>query len=261
MYRRLALIIGNDYDHEKLNNCVTNANDFADVLKQKCNYQVEFKSNLKSEEMHETINKFILSIKTNDFIIFYFSGHAAQWRDQNFLLPFGNEKITSAKNMHRFAINAQSIIDDMAEVNPHAVLFLFDCYCSYSIPTKVSNNISTSNQIHGLNEMKAPEKTLIAFPDAANKVLLNQTRSKNNGLFTKYLIEHITTPGVPIETILTKVANDIIKDTHNVQKLYRVGSLNAEVIFVEHVANTPEARKQKSNPSNVSTINSPKNKN
>ncbi|CAF4934949.1 unnamed protein product, partial [Rotaria sp. Silwood1] len=254
MYRRRALIIGNnDYQREKLNNCVKDAKDFADVLKQKCNCQVDLELNLKSEDMHDSINKFTLSIKMDEFIIFYFSGHAAQWRNQNFLLPCDNNNITSASNMHRYAINAQSIIDDMAEMNPQVVVFLFDCCRSYYMPTTKSN--TSNKQIGGLNEMKASEKTLIAFPCAVGQVLLNQTEFENNGLFTKYLIKHIATPNVHIETVLFKVANDIVKESGNAQRLYRVGCLDAEVFLVEHVVDTSKGPEQKSNPSNLSIMN------
>jgi hypothetical protein len=76
------------------------------------------------------------SVESNDFIIFFFAGHGIQWGDQNFLLPCDNNKITTGEDMQRYAINAQSTVDGIAEKNPYLVLFLLDCCRNYWMPVK-----------------------------------------------------------------------------------------------------------------------------
>jgi uncharacterized caspase-like protein len=232
MSRKLALIIGNnDYSNGPLKNCVNDATCLAHVLKQVKNCQVELKKNLKSDDMYECIKDFTASINGNDFVIFFFAGHGMQWGDQNFLLPCDNAKIKSGNDMQRYAINAQEVVNKMAEMNPHIVLFLLDCCRSYWMPEQSSNR-GTNQQALRLQQMKAPRQTLIAFACAAGEVVSDQYEASTNGLFTKYLIKHITTPGVHIETVLLKVAKDVATNTHDLQRLNRVSDLISEIYLV-----------------------------
>lgn len=234
MYRRRALIIGNDnYEHMKQDNCCNDAKDFGVALNKKCKYNVSFQANMKSKEMHEKISDFIVSTQTNDLIIFYFSGHAVQWRGQNFLLPCDNKNVTSANHLNHYAINAQAIIDDMNEKGPQAIVFLLDCCRTYAMPTASPKESSSDKQICGLGTMIAPEKTLIMFSCGIGEVLPSDIKSPNNSLFVKYLIDYITTPETHIETILFKIAKCIAEETQNKQRPYRTGYLNIEVFLVE----------------------------
>jgi uncharacterized caspase-like protein len=233
MSRKLALIIGNnDYSTKPLTNCVNDATCLADVLRRVPNCQVELKTNMKSEDMYDCIRDFTASIKHNDFIIFFFAGHGVQWGDQNFLLPCNNHKIRSGDDMYFYAINAQKIVDEMAKMNPHIVLFLLDCCRSYWMPPKTSDARGPDQQVVGLQQMKAPRQTLIAFACAAGEVVSDLSSTSGNGLFTKYLIKHLTTPGVHIETILLRVTKDVVTETNDSQRPLRVSNLISEETYL-----------------------------
>jgi uncharacterized caspase-like protein len=233
MSRKLALIIGNnDYSNRPLKNCVNDATSLANILSCVENCQVKLRTNLDSEDMYECIKVFTKSIKQNDFIIFFFAGHGVQWGDQNFLLPCDNNKIRSGEDMQRFAVNAQSTVDEMAAMNPHIVLFLLDCCRSYCMPQTLSNDRGSEEQVGGLNQMKAPRQTLIAFACAAGEIVSDQVDGSNSGLFTKYLIKHLTTPGLHIETVLTRVASDVASATRNSQIPHRISAITSEKIHL-----------------------------
>jgi len=233
MSRKLALIIGNnDYSDKPLRNCVNDATCLANVLSHVENCQVKLKTDLKSEDMYECIKEFTASIKRNDFIIFFFAGHGIQWGDQNFLLPCDNGKIKSGDDMQRYAINAQSTVNRMAEMNPHIILFLLDCCRNYWMPVNTSNNRALNQQIGGLNQMKAPRQTLIAFACGAGEVASDQSEASSNGLFTKYLLKRITTPDEHIETILRRVANDVAIETDYSQMPFRVSSIISDEVYL-----------------------------
>jgi uncharacterized caspase-like protein len=180
--------------------------------------------------MYECIKNFIASIKRNDFVIFFFAGHGIQWGDQNFLLPCDNNKIISGKDMQRYAINAQSTVDEMAsqEACPHIILFLLDYCRSYWVPATSSNNRDPDRDVGGLKQMKAPRQTLIAFACAPGEVASDQSSASNNGLFTKCLLKHLTTPGEHIETVLRKVSSDVATETGHKQRPFRVSSIIGE---------------------------------
>ena len=221
-----ALIIGNnDYSNNPLKNCVNDATSLANVLRPLKNCRIELRTNLKSDDMYRCINGFIESIKRDDFAIFFFAGHGVQWGDQNFLLPCDNTDIKTGKDMQRYTINAQQTVDEMAEKNPHVVVFLLDCCRDYWMPGKTPGTRAMNTQSHGLNQMKLPQQTLIAFACAAGEVVSDQSGDFNNGLFTKYLVEHITTPNEHIETVLRRVANSVANATNHSQRPFRVSSI------------------------------------
>jgi hypothetical protein len=234
MSRKRALIIGNiDYSRNPLTLSTNHAEAFADTLRQVNNCELDFQKNLKSDDMYKKINDFIMSIKPNDFVIFYFSGYASRWRDQNFLLPCDNDKIRTGNSMHHYGINAQVVVDDMADMNPQVVLFLFDCCRTYPPSKKTSTIMSSNQQIGDLSEMKAPDKAVIGFACAAAEASSNQSIFVHKGLFTKHLIQHIKIPKVSIATILNTVMNAVAEETNGTQRPFQSSSLIGEVFIVE----------------------------
>jgi uncharacterized caspase-like protein len=228
MFRRRALIIGNnDYSRNKLQNCVNDAIKLAETL-EGVSYTVDLQKNLKSNEMYKCITKFAKLIKPNDFIIFFFAGHGIQWGDQNFLLPCDNNEIESGDDMQRFAISAQWAVDHMVGMNPHVVVILLDCCREYWRP-QGRTGVQAAG---GLQQMIAPSGALIAFACAPGKITPDRSSDSENGLFTKYLLKHITTPGIDIDVILRRVAQDVAKETNNQQQPFRVSSINKEDIYI-----------------------------
>jgi uncharacterized caspase-like protein len=227
MSRRLALVIGNnDYSKNELQNCVNDANKLAETL-ESVFYTVSRHINLKSEEMYECIQTFTESIQSNDFVIFFFAGHGVQWGDQNFLLPCDNNRISNGSNMQRYAINAQQMVDQMADRNPHVVIILLDCCRGYWVPSTRSDQ-----SVGGIHEMKAPPGTLIAFACAPGKITPDKSLNSSNGIFTKYLLKHIITAGIDIDIILRRVANDVAIETNKAQQPFRVSSIVDEAVYV-----------------------------
>jgi hypothetical protein len=208
MSRKLALIIiNNDYSHRPLKNDVNDSTSLVNVLRYMEYYQVELKINLNPEDMYKYIKKFAKSIKYNSFIIFFFDGHSIQWYDHNFLLPCNTNKITRRQ---RFAINAQSTVDEIASMNSHIISLLLDC-CRMYWMSILSNDRNPGQEVGGLKQITAPR----------------QTDDANGALFIKYLIEHITTPWLNLERIMTA---DIIPTTGSLQIPFRVNAPTSEEI-------------------------------
>ncbi|CAF4929612.1 unnamed protein product [Rotaria sp. Silwood1] len=131
--------------------------------------------------------------------------------------------------MQRFAINAQNVVSSMAEKKPQVVVFLLDCCREYWLP---KTRRSGDQSVVGLHEMKAPSGTIIAFACAAGETTSDRSSGSENGIFTKYLLKHIITPGVDIDYILRRVATDVAKETSNKQELFRVSSIRAENVCI-----------------------------
>jgi uncharacterized caspase-like protein len=229
MPKRLAFIIGNDdYSKNKLQNCINDATQLAQALKD-VSYTVYVEKNLKSTDMYKCIKTFVKLIKPDDFVIFFFADHGVQWGDQNFLLPCDNEQIDTGDDMQRFAINAQWTVDQIATQNPHVVIILLDCCREYWVPKQDRGD---NQSIGGLQKMTAPPGSLISFACAPGKITPDRAADAQNGIFTKYLLKHIKTPDTDIEFILRRVANDVAEETKKQQQPFRVSSITEEDVYV-----------------------------
>jgi uncharacterized caspase-like protein len=179
--------------------------------------------------MYTSIKKFTKSIQSGDFVIFFFAGHAVQWGDQNFLFPCDNDTIENRADICRYAINAQETIDRIADRDPRVVLFFLDCCRSYWLP---KSGRSCEQLVGGLNQMKAPPGTLIAFACAPGETTPDQALYSRNSIFTKYLLKHVTTPDIDVEKMLRRVANAIAIETKNKQLPYRVSSITEDDVYI-----------------------------
>ncbi|CAF3431838.1 unnamed protein product [Rotaria sp. Silwood2] len=131
--------------------------------------------------------------------------------------------------MQRFAINAQQMVDEMAAMDPYVIIFLLDCCREYWLPRK---GRSGNQSVGGLQQMTAPPGTMIAFACAPGGVTPDRALHSKNGIFTKYLLKHITTPGIDIDIILRRVATGVEEETKNNQRPFRVSSISKENVYV-----------------------------
>jgi uncharacterized caspase-like protein len=143
--RKLALIIGNcDYhrDENKLNDSIQNTIELISKL-EKISFIVTDHTDVKNEdEMMEKVKDFAKDIKENDFILFYFSGHACQITGENYLLPIGDSDIDSDDNLKDLSNNFQRIFERLAnEKTSHTAILILDCCRPY-----VLNDISASKR-------------------------------------------------------------------------------------------------------------------
>ena len=85
--RRTGLVIGNaNYSSAPLRNPVNDANDMANVLR-KLGFRVTLKTNANQRAMEQSIRNFGKSLRSGDVGLFYYAGHAIQYRGRNYLIP------------------------------------------------------------------------------------------------------------------------------------------------------------------------------
>lgn len=235
MSRKRTLIIDNNEDTWKpLTRCIDGPKAFAIALEQVGKCKPDFQTNLKSEDLQNKINDFIVSIEPSDFVIFYFSGYISSWRDQHFLLPADKCIIRTRTDMHHYGINVQAVIDDMADMNPQAILFLFDCCQANPVLMKTSTTVSKNQQFGRLIAVEIPDKTVVGFSVAITEASHDQSIHASRGLFTKYLSQHIKNPKIDLQTILNKVRCDVAEMTKGSQWMFQYSTLAKEVFFAEN---------------------------
>jgi uncharacterized caspase-like protein len=142
-YRKLALIIGNDnYNkpYRKLNHSRNNANDLSDLLKT-ISFEVTTLYDLNKQGMATCIIDFAKTIRDGDFVLFYFSGHACQAHEKNYLIPVDDVKIESDRDIEDFAVNIERQLDRIVNRNPSCLsIFILDCCKPYLLKNTTTSN-------------------------------------------------------------------------------------------------------------------------
>ncbi|CAF1677294.1 unnamed protein product [Rotaria magnacalcarata] len=217
--RKLALVIGiGDYESgEKLNNTQKDARDMSLKLDRMGFISDGPKLDLTCKEMETALVNFKYSIREGDIVLFYFAGHGTQWEDQNFLIPKDDDRMDADEIKNR-AILIQKFLDDFNDRHPFLTILLLDCCRVYHLRNpklnvalarakKINNSQST-----GLKQMDGKAGTLIAFACTPGTIAQDGT-NEQNGLFTKYLLEHIATPNKDIRMIMAAVTRGVMTES------------------------------------------------
>ena len=89
--QRVALLIGNNsYASVPLANAVNDARDLAGALRS-LGFKTIVRENATRRDMIEALREFGDSIGDADAAVFFYAGHALQFKDRNYLLPVDSE--------------------------------------------------------------------------------------------------------------------------------------------------------------------------
>ncbi|CAF1658942.1 unnamed protein product [Adineta ricciae] len=194
--RKIAFVIGNDnYQSNRLATSVNDAKDLSQTLEM-LGFLVITKFDVTYEIMDKEIQNFIKLIQTNDIVLFFFSGHGSQWKNENYLIPCDTNDQLDFKCR---AINAQNVLEQMVLKNPLAVIYLLDCSREY--------------YVQGMTHMIALPGSIVVSACAPKDRRING----RNGTFTYHLLRNITKPGEGILLMLTGVADAVANETNNMQ--------------------------------------------
>ncbi|CAF2506779.1 unnamed protein product [Rotaria sp. Silwood2] len=84
-------------------------------------FQVHFVKDLSYKSMKSMTDQFVNSIQPDVIVILYFSGHACQFNDNNYLIPMNADEIWTG-NVNSTAIDAQNLISAMDSKHPRLIM-------------------------------------------------------------------------------------------------------------------------------------------
>ncbi|CAM4798712.1 unnamed protein product [Rotaria magnacalcarata] len=233
--RKLALVIGiGDYD--KLRRLKSPSNDSMDMANQlKCiGFQVTERSNLLHNEMVMTVNAFIKTVKQGDTVFIYFSGHGTQLENDYYLLPkdFHGKSEKSKKN----AAPVWKILDKISNQRPFVIILFLDCCREYRLNNdhtdrnrpSISGRGSSPFDLHS-NDLDA--NAMIAFACNPGTASIGKKQERNS-LFTKHLLQYITTPDEDIRTIFDRVKRDVMDHSDSKQTPIVISTLSENNVYL-----------------------------
>jgi len=185
-----ALVIGNSaYEYQQLKNPINDASAVAETL-EKLGFNVTLKTDLNLQAMRGAIHDFesrLSASSLDDVGIFYFSGHGAQIKGQNYLLPIDNGKIRSEADLEKYAVHADEEISGMMKVANAGMNIITLDACRDNPYAGSSKNLT-----RGLAQTPPPVKKrgslLIAFATAPGQTA-SDAGPGNHGAYTYYLLD------------------------------------------------------------------------
>jgi hypothetical protein len=206
--RRVALVIGNDgYETiPPLFKAAQDARSIGDVLEQ-AGFEVTSLKDATYREMAKAIDVFSRDLAPDDKAVFFFAGHGVQLKSGNYILPvdvdaenegmvertsYGLDDITFLLGKHRSGF--QLIIVDACRDNP--------------FPARTRSFGNT----RGLVPVEAVKGQMIMYSASRGQQALDRlgpADTNPNGVFTRKLMESLTTPGLSALEVIRDVQDEV----------------------------------------------------
>jgi hypothetical protein len=219
---RVALLIGNNnYGSTPLRNAVNDARDLADALKE-LGFHVIVRENATRRDMIEGIREFGQAIDGASSALFFYAGHAMQFKDRNYLIPI-DAAMGSEEDVTFFSVEIGQIFDRMDRARTKFNFLILDA-CRDN-PFAASFKVSSQ----GLAQMSSPTGTLIAYATAPGSVAADGFG--RNGIYTKHILQNIRLPDIPVEIMFKRVREGVERETRRLQTPWDSSSLKGDFVF------------------------------
>ncbi|MDG4583868.1 MAG: SUMF1/EgtB/PvdO family nonheme iron enzyme [Candidatus Competibacter sp.] len=208
---RFALVIGNSkYAERPLTNPSNDARAMAALL-QKLGFTVTKEPDLNLKNFRSQINDFLDQSKDADVRLFYYSGHGANYGDDNYLLPIGHG-ITREHELPDQAYSVKTLLRGLKKLPGISLVLLDSCRdAPFSGDSK-----SLWDDSKGMKPLQ-PNQAGVLIGYAADQ---GQTASDNsmgaNSLYTKHLLEQLS-QRKGLREILAQVRQGVYAESDNKQ--------------------------------------------
>ncbi len=219
---RVALLIGNNnYGTSPLRNAVNDAHDLGDALKD-LGFQVILRENASRKDMIAGIREFGQAIDGASTALFFYAGHAMQFKERNYLVPI-DAAMGSEEDVTFFSVEIGQIFDRMDRARTRFNFIILDA-CRDN-PFAASFKLTSS----GLAQMSSPSGTLIAYATAPGSVAADGFG--RNGIYTKHILQNIKVPDLPVEIMFKRVREGVERETRKLQTPWDSSSLKGDFTF------------------------------
>ena len=237
--RRVALVIGNGayVGAPALANPANDARVIAKNLRD-IGFEVTEGNDLKHADMKRTINDFLRGAASSKMAMVFYAGHGMQIDGRNYLVPVDadfSRGIDIAADMTDVDFILTGL-DDKLRTN----IIVLDACRDNPLAQKAAQVASASRSITVRSGLATPSGlgagatlgagTLLAFATAPGQVALDG--EGDNSPFSAALGRHISTPGLEVQQMLTRVRSEVVSATRNKQVPWSNSSLLGEVYLV-----------------------------
>lgn len=230
--RRVALVIGNQaYEHVSgLDNPL---NDTAEVsrLLTSADFEVTQGTDLTKLEMEKLVRTFLRSLEEGDTALFYYSGHAIQVGDANYVIPV-DAKLTSQYDLEFESLNVSHLLDYMKASSSLQIVMLDACRDNpFEIGTLfLGEEKYELGKTRGLRRIPNRLGSLISYATRPGEVAYDGEGPLSP--FTAAVVSHALNPQLEIRDLLTVVRDEVVKKTGGRQIPWEDSTLVTSFYFV-----------------------------
>ena len=238
---KIALVIGNaDYTSSALVNSVNDAEDIASTL-EGLDFGVTLVKNATKGQMQAAISEFIGNLNDDTVGLFYYSGHAVQYKGNNYLIPIGSmSKVDRSENLSKHTTNMNTVLNGLNQ-SQSGLNFIFLDACRDSpfenlskeiLPGLASPYINTKKNAlkstmdgaiatRGISKkhknVKNIQGVLVAYSTVPGGVASDGDINSRNSPYTKSILKNIYKENVPITSMLVNVMSDVYLESDKSQ--------------------------------------------
>ena len=189
--------------------------------------------------MDKLVREFLLKAPKASIALLFYAGHGIQIDGKNYLVPV-DANVTSAQNLTVEMTALDTILaglDDSIRTN---IIILDACRDNPLVKEEVQKTVAASRSLKIGSGLAAPGDlgkgatlgagTLIAFATAPGAVALDGEGA--NSPFSTALAHHISTPGLEVQQMLTRVRAEVVALTQNKQVPWSNSSLLGDTYLV-----------------------------
>lgn len=213
---RLALVIGLDnYDAiPPLRNAAADAQAMAKALRDVGYDHVQVVQPRRTlRELQDDIRTFAARVNKGDELLFFFSGHGVQLGGENYLLP-SDVRAQNEAQVRDDALALSRVLSQLRDLPstraPAFTLAIIDACRDNPFPS-LGKNIGG----RGLTGVAGANGQMVVYAAGEGQQALdrlpNDPPGVRNGVFTRVFLERMRQPGVPVQTVLRQVRQEVVR--------------------------------------------------
>lgn len=225
---RVALVIGNgDYVHaSELPNPPKDAVAVAAAL-ERIGFEVFKGVDLTIDQSRDLIGDYVQALDGADTGLVFYAGHGIQVEGENYILPV-DASLENKSDLRFNVVSLGDLVEDSSDPG-RTNIYILDA-CRNNPLSRSFSRKSRSTVGQGLARLSAGTGTMIAFATAPDDVALDGVG--DNSPFTQALLNHIETPGLEINQMMTRVRADVYDSTGEQQLPWTNSALLGEFFFL-----------------------------
>jgi uncharacterized caspase-like protein len=212
--KRVALVIGNGaYQNAvRLDNAVFDARAVADSFR-KLGFQVVDGYDLNIDQMRSKVSEFSAALSDSKSAVIYYAGHGISVDDENYLIPT-DITLRSPTDLDLNAISVSLLLKQMKRDDRVNIVILDACRDNPFAASLARAKTRALVVERGLTRIDGDlaRGTLIAFASDPKSTALDGPTGEHSP-FTQAFLAHLFDAGVTIDTVMSRVRNDVWEKT------------------------------------------------
>jgi uncharacterized caspase-like protein len=215
--KRVALVIGNGayLNAVRLDNAVFDARAVADAFR-KLGFQVVDGYDLDIDQMRAKVSEFSGALSDSKSAVIYYAGHGISVDEENYIIPT-DIVLKSPTDLDLNAISVSLLLKQMKRDDRVNIVILDACRDNPFTAELAKHKTRALVVERGLSRIEGDlaRGTLIAFASDPKSTALDGPTGQHSP-FTEAFLAHLFDSGVTIDTVMSRVRNDVWEKTrHN----------------------------------------------